>query len=127
MPLDGEPGEESTATTPVAPPAISEVGNGAYKFTPVFPTDKGLVWVINGGAGSHPRYQAGFNRPEDYSGDLLQDMSDQMFGEMRLVTTGPDANRLVLYRPDSSVLLKFDLLDADNVPTFSAPFRRIPV
>jgi len=113
--------------TPVAPPVISEIGGGAYKFTPVFPTDKGLVYVIDSGIGATPRYQAGFLRPEDYNIDFITDLNDQAFGKWQVVTIGGDANRLVLYRQDGSVLKKFDLVDANGNPTFTDPFRRNPV
>jgi hypothetical protein len=113
----------------VGNPAISEVGGGAYKFTPVFPTDKGLLYIIDAGvgAGANPRFQSGFLRPEDFNIDVLTDLNDELMGKWQVHTTGGDANRLVLYRQDDTVLKKFDLKDASGVPTFTDPFSRIPV
>lgn len=114
--------------TVVAAPTITEVGGGAYKFTPSFPTDKGLVFVINGGVGSSPRRQAMFLRPEDYNVDLITDLNDVAFGKWQVFDTGPDANRLVLYREDGvTVLKKFDLSDNLGAPAVNNPFKRDPV
>lgn len=113
--------------TNIAQPAITEVGGGAYKFAPVFPTNKGLVYVIDGGAGSSPRRQAAFLRPEDFYLDIIKDLQDETLGEWRIFTSGVDANRMVLYKQDGSVLKKFDLQNSSGSPTTSNPFRRIPV
>ena len=112
---------------PVAPPAITEIGGGAYRFTPVFTAGKGLVYTIDSAIGAAPRFQSGFLRAEDYNIDILTDLGDELLGKWQLVTVGPDANRLVLYRQDNSVLKKFDLADASDVPTFTNPFKRTPV
>jgi hypothetical protein len=109
----------------VGQPAITEVGGGFYKFTPVFTAGRHILYVVDTAANNPPLY-SGDLRPEDYLYDLIQDLSDEMFGEWRVFTTGPDANKLVLYRPDSSVLKKFNLKDQTGAATFSAPFRRIP-
>ena len=111
--------------TNVAQPAITEIGGGFYKFTPVFTTNHSINYLVDT-VGNNPRSYFGTVRPEDYYPDLLQDMSDETFGEWRIFTSGGDANKLVLYRPDSSVLKKFDLTDQFSNPTFSAPFRRVP-
>lgn len=56
------------------------------------------------------------------------DLQDETLGRWEVVTTGPDANRLVLYRQDGvTVLKKFNLQDASGSPTVINPFRRIPV
>jgi hypothetical protein len=56
----------------VTAPSISEIGGGAYKFTPVFADpNKGLVYVIDGGASSAPRRVDRFMRPEDWKLDNL--------------------------------------------------------
>jgi hypothetical protein len=119
---------KNTDGTDVANPSITEIGGGVYKFTPIFPTDKGLVFVVNGGAGSTPRYQSAFLRPEDYNLDALTDLQDEMFGKWEIPTIGPDTNRLVLYRQDGiTVLKKFDLLDSSGSPSSVNVFSRIPV
>ncbi len=49
-------------------------------------------------------------------------------GRCKIHTTGPDANRLVVYDVDGvSVLAKFDLFDASGSPSTSSPFERVPV
>lgn len=49
-------------------------------------------------------------------------------GKWEIKVTGPDANRLILYKPDGvTVLKKFDLKNANGDPTFVNPFQRIPV
>lgn len=112
----------------VSQPTITEVGGGCYKFTPVFPTDKGLVFIINGGAGVIPRRQSGFMRPEDYNLDILTDVKDEMFGKWEIKTSGPDVNRLILYREDGiTVLKKFDLYNSSGLPSTVNPFKRQPV
>lgn len=118
--------KDDTGTNLTAP-AITEIGGGAYKFTPVFPTNKGIVYVIDGTAGSTPRRQSAFLRPEDYNLDVITDLQDEMLGEWKIFTSGPDANRMVLYRIDGSVLKKFDLQNSAGSATTSNPFRRVPV
>jgi hypothetical protein len=113
--------------TPVTPPTITDTGAGAYTFTPVFPVDKGLAFVINGGAGTSPRYQAGFLRPEEFYVDLILDLNDVAFGKWEIKTAGPDNNRLILYRPDGSVLKKFDLTDVSATPSPVDTYKRNPV
>lgn len=108
-------------------PAITEIGGGAYKFTPVFPTDHGIAYVIDGGASANPRRLARYARPEDFATDLVQDLWDIEFGKWQIATSGPDIHRLVLYRPDNSILKKFDLFDSAGIPTSINPFRRDPV
>lgn len=112
----------------LAQPSIVEIGGGAYKFLPVFTTDKGIAFVIDAGASSNPRYVAGFLRPEDFYLDRVEDMYQEHFGKWEIFTTGPDVNRLVLYRDDGvTVLKKFDLHNAAGVATTVNPYRRTPV
>lgn len=108
-------------------PAITEIGGGAYKFTPVFPTDHGIAYVVNGGASANPRRSARYMRPEDYATDLVQDLYDAEFGKWQIFTSGADNHRLVMYRPDTSILKKFDLFDSAGAPTSINPFRRDPL
>jgi hypothetical protein len=46
-------------------PTITEIGGGAYKFTPVFPTDQGIAFVINPNDATTKRY-VGSRRPEEF-------------------------------------------------------------
>lgn len=62
------------------------------------------------------------------TGGYLSDLRDEAIGKWEILTTGPDANRLVLYRVDGiTVLKKFDLQDVGGSPNFNNPFKRIPV
>lgn len=111
-------------------PTISEIGGGAYKFLPVFVSDQGIVYVVNA-TGSNPKYVTKFMRPEDYAAEEAGagqiDAIDAALGKWQIFTSGPDANRLVIYRQDTTVLKKFDLFDKDGLPTAVNPFRREPV
>ncbi len=61
------------------------------------------------------------------AGDVT-DILDYHVGKWEIMVTGPDANRLILYREDGfTVLKKFDLQNANGDPTFINPFKRIPV
>jgi hypothetical protein len=113
----------------ITQPSIAEIGGGAYKFTPVFPTDKGIVFSIySGSVATIPEYQSGFLRPEDYNVDYLIDIYDEHFGKWEIKTSGVDANRLILYRVDGvTVLKKFDLYDSLGFPGVNNPFKRDPV
>ncbi len=57
----------------------------------------------------------------------LTALMDGMFGKWELVTTGDDANRLVLYKQNGDELMKFDCKDADGLASTSPVFKRIPV
>lgn len=72
--------------TPVTPPAITELGGGQYKFTPVFPSNKYLACMIDGGASANPRYQGLYVRPEDYDVDLIGGISTAVAGMATSVT-----------------------------------------
>jgi hypothetical protein len=59
---------------------------------------------------------------------LAADAHDEAFGKWEIFTSGPDANRLVLYRADGvTVLKKFDLTNALGAPSTINPFKRTPV
>lgn len=111
----------------VSQPTISEIGGGAYKFTPAFPTGKGLAFVISSGSTALPLYQHGFLRPEDYFVDDIAVLKQIAAGKWQIHTTGGDANRLVLYDDDgTTVLYKFDLADDAGDPTTGSVFKRTP-
>lgn len=135
-PLTGAAGSLSFATytddtgvavTPV--PTISEVGGGLYKFLATLPVSpsRGLTYVIST-SGNEPEYVWRFVRPEDWNDDQITDLADVAFGKWVIVNTGPDANRLVLYRQDGvTIVKKFDLRDLTGNPTISNIFQRLPV
>jgi hypothetical protein len=127
-------------------PVVTEIGGGAYKFTPSFPTDRGIVYVLNTDTGGNPTRIAKFMRPEDFnldncdvltssvdaSGSLtIEPKIDELLqiqkGKWEIKTIGEDANRLIIYEADgSTVLQKFDLADKDGLPTSINPFKRTP-
>ncbi len=116
--------------TNLTQPTISEIGGGAYKFTPDITTspNRGIVYIVDGGASASPRRVARFVRPEDFAVDYLPDMYDMDFGKWQIMVSGPDNHRLVTYRADGvTILKKFDLFDQAGVPTSINPFRRDPV
>lgn len=116
--------------TNLSQPTISEIGGGAYKFTPDITTnpDRGIAYVIDGGVSANPRRLARYVRPEDYALDLVLDLHDMEFGKWQIFTSGGDIHRLVTYRADGvTILKKFNLFDSAGVPTAINPFRRDPI
>jgi len=111
-------------------PAITEIGGGAYGFTPDITTnpDRGVVYVVNGTISAMPQRLARFIRPEDYAADLLPDMYAMDFGKWEIKTAGLDINRLLTYKLDGSTILKkFNLFDSAGAPTSINPFKRDPI
>lgn len=96
-------------------PTISEIGGGAYAFTPVF-TDpaRGIVYQV--ATGNSPPYWARYMRPEDWAADDVSTVLKHQLCDEEFVTTGPDAGRVV--RRDgtdhATVLAKWDMLEADG-------------
>lgn len=108
----------------LANPVISEIGGGAYKFTPVLSAGRGIVYVLNTN-GAYPARLAKFIRPEDYAPDELLVIAK---GKWEIATTGPDADRLIIYAEDgTTVLKKFDLFDSAGIATSQNVFKRTPV
>jgi hypothetical protein len=115
--------------TNLTQPVISEIGGGAYKFTPTFPSGRGIAFAISSGsANALPAYQVGYLRPEDYFVDDIAILKQIETGKWQIHTSGPEANRLVIYDADgTTVLYRFDLADSSGAATTVAPFRRTPV
>lgn len=113
----------------LAQPSFVEIGGGLYYFTPVFTTNRGIAYILDtGGASNTPDKYSGYLRPEDFYVDDILDLKDEAFGKWQIFTSGPDANRLVLYRADGvTVLKKFDLADAAGAATSINPYRKTPV
>lgn len=128
----------------LAQPTIFEMGGGAYYFTPIFPSNKGIAFLID--TGHNPPKLNGYARPEDYnidnitagggasqaSVDAVQATVDLLLkietNKWAIISTGPDSNRLVIYDNDGTTpLYKFDLKDSNNVATTINPFAKIPV
>lgn len=126
--------KDSTGANLVAP-AITEIGGGWYGFVPTLPVDpnKGLVYTVATGAA--PTYVGRYVRPEDYTTDDIPTIKSDLallkkvgVNRWQIHTTGPDANRLVIYDDDGTTpLYKFSLADSNGAPTTSAPYRRTPV
>ncbi len=117
-------------------PLISEIGGGAYGFTPVFASPShGIVYVLNTGTSGNPQKLSRYIRPEDYAADnistvltAVQQIQAFSEGKWKIFTTGPDANRLVVYDTDgTTVLKKYDLVDRNGIATYINPFARLPV
>lgn len=134
-PLTGAAGACSFATykddqgTNLTPPSISEVGGGIYKFVPTLPADpaRGLVYVISTG-GNVPGYVWRYVRPEDWNTDRVTDIVAAVLGRAKIFSTGPDANRLVIYAEDGvTVIAKFDLKDLAGAPNITSPTERVRV
>lgn len=113
----------------VSQPTITEIGGGFYKFTPVFASpNRGIAYIVNTGAGATPERVARFMRPEDWNTDSLAFLTQYESGKWEIKTTGPDANRLIIYDADgTTVLIKYDLFDNVGAPTSTNPFKRVPV
>lgn len=59
----------------VASPAVSEMGDGLYKFTPVFSdVTKGIGYIADGGSTAYPRYYSRYMRPEDWNTDSVDSL-----------------------------------------------------
>lgn len=109
----------------LAAPVISEIGGGLYKFVPNYPISlsRSAVYMLST-AGNSPAYYYENVRREDYA---PEDARQALLGKWQIYTSGPDANRLVMYADDGvTVLQKFDLRDSSGNPTVNAPFSRLP-
>lgn len=129
----------------VTPPAISEIGGGAYGFIPTFSSpDKGIVYIVNAGASAMPQRQGRYIRPEDWNIDnadipsssisegggsgKIDELYAIMAGKWEIKTAGPDANHMLIYAENgTTVIRKFALYDSNGVPTSTNPFKRSPV
>ena len=131
--------------TDLTPPAIVEIGNGLYYFTPIFTAGHGIAYILNTGSGANPTGLSGYLRPEDFNTDNIDVASSTLqtaianvasivailrqvaIGKAQLFTTGPDANKIVFYDTDNTtVIAKLALFDANGVPTTTNPFSHTP-
>lgn len=114
---------------PIAEPTIVELGGGLYGFTPVFadPT-RGIAYVITTSALGNPDRVYRYMRPEDWNPDKIDTLMQIEVGKWEIVTTGPDANRLIFYDTDgTTVLYKFDLFNSIGAASVLNPYKRVPV
>lgn len=77
---------------PIAQPAISDYGGGAYGFTPVFadPT-KGILYLVDT-TGKSPLYYGRYMRPEDWNEDNSDVLSSLIKAKTDLIGTGTVAS-----------------------------------
>lgn len=121
--------KDDTGANVMPVPTITEIGGGLYKFTPTLPANpaRALVYVLNTG-GNLPANYFRLVRPEDWNDDFINDLMDVALGKWQIFNSGPDANRLVLYKQDGvTVLKKFDLRDLSGNPSITNVFQRLPV
>lgn len=124
----------------VTPPAITEIGGGVYSFAPSFTANKGIVYILRADtANATPKRVARYVRPEDWNTDnsdipfstinsAVEELVSIAKGKWEIKTTGPDANRLILYDIDGTTIIqKFDLKDASGSPTSTSVYKREPV
>lgn len=138
-PLTGAVGSMSFSTykdetgSNLSQPSIREIGGGAYGFDPVFASPShGVVYVVSTGASGNPSHVARYARPEDYYTDTIyttvRDLQQFQEGRWKIFTTGPEANRMLVYDVDGTTVLKrFTLRDASGNPTATNPYERVPV
>lgn len=117
-------------------PAITEIGGGAYAFTPVLVANKGIVYVINAGVTAMPQYTARYIRAEDWytdNSDSLSSAIQTTVDELQVLNTGKwtidsTTSIMTLYASNgSTILYQFQLQDAAGTPTSVNPYRRIPI
>lgn len=114
-------------------PAISEIGNGHYKFSvdwdtapeSTAPTDSISIVIDAGVAITSPQERyvtARINRTDDF-GSKVHTLYDIEMGKWEIVN-----DQFILYGSDNLTVLKtFDLFDLDGDPTSIAPAKRVPV
>lgn len=135
----------------LAQPGFSEIAPGVYAFTIVFADPaRGVIYLVDSGAGAIPAFYGRYARPQDWNDDNadtplaalgaaiqanidaadLNTTNAREFneGKWEVKTSGPDANRLIIYAPNGvTVLKKFDLFDSAGAPTTVNPYKRVPV
>ncbi|SRR6266404_487744 len=117
---------KDNGTPIVSHPSITEIGNGFYRFQPVFadPTHGIVYSVLTTG---NPIFVTRYCRPEDYFSDYGQDTHKIETNKWQIFTSGPNINTLCLFDDDgTTILYKFDLKDSLGNPTTSLPFSRNP-
>lgn len=128
---------KDTSGADVVAPTVVEVGGGWYYFEPELPAnpDLGLVYVLDTGTGANPTKISRYIRPEDYTTDAIpavqavaERVRDFAEGKKEIATTGPDANRFIVYAADGTTpLKKYDLTDENGDPTSTDPYVQTPV
>lgn len=131
----------------LAQPSFTEIGGGAYSFPVTFADPaRGVVYVVDTGSNASPAHVARYGRGTDWNednADVLSSaiqtivtaiaadvnfMRDYAEGKWEIKTVGPDANRMIFYAADGTTIIqKYDLRDASNLPTTINPFARLPL
>lgn len=140
---------DETGSNVTPQPTFSEIGNGAYKFTPSFPSSShGIMYVVNTGTNTANPYVYRYMRPEDWKTDNLpadpasdttvtsvkSDTSTMLphVVQTRHLTEGRwkvDSinSTLTAYAQDGTTILQvWNLKDSHGNPTSLNPFERIP-
>lgn len=135
-PLTGQTGNMSfsfyaddlgVAITPQ--PTITEVGGGAYKFTPAFAGDgRAAVYTLHiNNVDASPAYVNRLVRKEDWYPDLIARIQAITEGHWKISTVGADANTLTLYdKNGTTVLQQWSLFDNVGLPTTTKIYERRP-
>lgn len=124
-------------------PTFVEIGGGLYYFIPSYTTNHGIAYVIS--TSNTPSYFAGYTRPEDWNTDNIDGSVAAVLSAISaiaadvtlikkleknkwaIVTSGPDANKMVFYDDDNTTpILKVALTDVNGVPTSTNPYARTP-
>jgi hypothetical protein len=116
----------------VTPPAITELGGGAYAFLPAFADlDRGIFYVLDTN-GATPLYYTRYMRPEDWAADQVPDvladterLLDINEGRWKVDAS---ANQLILYKVDGvTELRRFNLFNSIGLPDVESVFDKVPV
>lgn len=107
-------------------------GTGCYKLLlPASVTDLPGPFMYAVKDNLHPAYIGAIKVVENEEVDTYEKILDihaAQVGRWEIKTSGPDANRFIVYADDGvTVVRKYDLIGADGLPTFINPFQRNPV
>lgn len=106
-------------------PAITEIGGGAYGFSPSFTANRGIVYVVD--TGHNPSRVHRYIRPEDWANEAIA--ADVTFlrklatNRWKIHTTGPNANQLIYFDDDNIT----PIYAIGLVPNAVDPNERTPV
>lgn len=115
---------------PITPqPVITEIGGGAYKFTPTLAGDgRAAVYTLHvANADATPANVNRLVRKEDWYHDSIARIQAISEGHWKISTVGADANTLTLYDKDGTTILQqWSLFDNIGLPTTTKIYERRP-
>jgi hypothetical protein len=106
----------------ISNPTISEIGGGAYKFTPVFASpDRGLAYVLNTNSVLvSPTRVARYMRPEDWNLDQITDISSSLVRALGMLHENSVLDNTA-YNTDNNLLSgRLRIYGASSGPTKTA-------